>query len=129
MKKIIIVSLIIILGISCNKNSTDGTETGNTACSIPDMKGTWVGKWGDQFQDQSNNFTFELKANNIAIINNGAASYEGEWHLEEFTFTASYEISGEVLKVKAPISATRLEGTWRNETSNAYQGTFLVQKQ
>lgn len=128
MKKLIVLSLMIVLGIGCKKESTDGNEVGSP-CQLPEMKGTWVGKWGDLFNVQDKDFQFELKSNNIATINNGAAVYEGEWHIEEFTFVATYTISGEVLKVKAPISASKLEGTWKNETSNAYKGTFYIQKQ
>jgi hypothetical protein len=128
MKKLLALLLIILIGIGCKKESTDGKE-GNTYCNLPEMKGTWIGKWGDLFDDQENNFQFELKENNVAIINNGSATYEGEWHLEEFTFIATYTISGEVLKVKAPISGTRLEGIWKNETSNLYKGTFYINKQ
>jgi hypothetical protein len=127
MKKLILLSFIIILGIGCQKESTEGIDPGNT-CTLPEMNGIWVGKWGEFFESQVNDFQFELKSDNIALINNGIATFEGEWHVEEFTFIATYEISGEVFKVKAPISATRLEGTWKNETRITYQGTFNIQK-
>jgi len=129
MKKCLLAVLVMFAISSCNKHYDDDKTGGKKNCQLPPMSGNWIGKWGDLFDEPTRSYTFELKPNNVAIIDNSFATYTGEWHIEEYTFVASCIIEGETLQIKAPVSATKLIGTWKNITSNAYMGTFAVTKQ
>lgn len=121
----ITVFLIVVSGIflSCTK---DCPKQENTK---PDLMGTWIGKWGDEFQAQNNNYRIQIMSNGVANINNGFADYTGTWRIDDYTFVANYIVSGQSLTMKAPIDKSHMEGIWRNVTTNAYKGTFYLDKQ
>ncbi len=97
---------------------------------LPNMQGTWVGQWGNDFDALSNAYTFNVSANSVFIVNNGSASYTGTWKVTNYTFIGDYSIGGQTLEVRAPIDSTTMQGTWQNITAvGSAQGTFLVTKQ
>lgn len=112
---------VIFLG--CKKDCDQPQNT------LPDLKGTWIGKWGDEFQAQNNTYQLQIKSNDVVDINNGFANYTGTWKIEDYTFVATYVVSGQTLTMKAPINKSHMEGIWRNITTSTYKGTFYLDKQ
>lgn len=120
MRKIFLSLLLIVVTlVSCTKEET----------ALPDLKGTWTGKWGDEFQTQNNNYRLVIKSNDVVEINNGLADYTGTWRIDEYTFVASYVVNNQTITLKAPINKSHMEGIWRNVTSDQYKGTFYLDKQ
>ena len=113
--------LILATLFACKKDS-NGT-------SLPDPRGTWVGKWGDNFDTPNNNYHIVVKDNNVAEINNSFADYTGTWSIDGYTFVATYIVSAQTLTLKAPIANSHMEGVWRNVSTNQYHGTFYLDKQ
>jgi len=97
--------------------------------TLPNLKGVWLGKWGDNFDPQINTYRLNIKDNNVVDINNSFADYVGTWKVEQCTFIASYVIEGQTLVMKAPVDSIRMEGTWRNITTDEHKGTFYLKKQ
>lgn len=111
--------------LSCKKESAPQQPTQ----TLPDMKGTWTGKWGDNFDTPVKTYRLQVKTENVVDINNGFADYVGTWRIDGYTFVASYVISGQTLTLKAAIDKAHMEGIWRNTTTNEYKGTFYLDKQ
>lgn len=95
------------------------------------MVGVWNGSLDGSFGVGS--FAMTLAANgSVATVNTGGSSnycaVNGDWGVSSGQFTArGPDCSGTIVTFAAPLSTTRLSGTWT--ASSGRNGTFAVTKQ
>lgn len=130
----LIAIFVILITIQACKKAVIPVDLAST------LKGTWVGKWGLDFDNPDGQDSFYIEDNNKIIVSMYTRSgqsfgkYQGIWRINgaSFVVDSAIEVTFPKAKLKciSSIVDNKLEGIWLLKSNTQYyDGTFYVQKQ